>query len=62
MNADDRPPLASPSRVERGDGIVEGRDVADVRPQSSGLRLNVAQGSQMRGRALSSIFRYVRGH
>src|SRR5438034_3259258 len=34
-NADDRLPLASLSRVEGGDGIVEGRDVADVRPQSS---------------------------
>src|SRR5215469_6143314 len=34
-NADDRLPLASPGRVQGGDGIVEGRDVADVRPQSS---------------------------
>src|SRR6266699_1433161 len=34
-NADDRLPLASLGRVEGGDGIVEGRDVADVRPQSS---------------------------
>jgi hypothetical protein len=34
-NADDRLPLASLNRVEGGDGIVEGRDVADVRPQSS---------------------------
>src|SRR5215831_18113409 len=33
-NADDRLPLASPGPVEGGDGIVEGRDVADVRPQS----------------------------
>src|SRR5207248_10668771 len=33
--ADDRLPLASLSPVEGGDGIVEGRDVADVRPQSS---------------------------
>ena len=28
-------PVASLGRVEGGDGIVEGRDVADVRPQSS---------------------------
>src|SRR5438477_7325759 len=34
-NPDDRLPLASPGRVEGGDGVVEGRDVADVRPQSS---------------------------
>src|SRR2546425_11363995 len=34
-NADDRRPLVSLGRVEGGDGIVEGRDVADVRPQSS---------------------------
>ena len=34
-NADDRLPLASLSRVEGGDGIVEGRNVADVRPQPS---------------------------
>src|ERR1700746_2280965 len=34
-NADDRLPLASLGRVEGGEGIVEGRDVADVRPQSS---------------------------
>src|SRR6266568_5843200 len=34
-NADDRLPLASLGRVEGGDGIVEGRDVADVRPQPS---------------------------
>ena len=39
-NADDRLPLdplgIDPlGRVEGGDGIVEGRDVADVRPQSS---------------------------
>src|SRR5262249_52128731 len=33
-NADDRLPLASLGWVEGGDGIVEGRDVADVRPQS----------------------------
>src|SRR5499425_1841007 len=33
-NADDRLPLASLGPVEGGDGIVEGRDVADVRPQS----------------------------
>src|SRR5205823_8690284 len=35
MNADDRLSLASLGRVEGGDGIVEARDVADVRPQSS---------------------------
>src|ERR1700750_611426 len=34
-NADDRLPLASLGRVQGGDGIVEGRDVVDVRPQSS---------------------------
>src|SRR5436190_409069 len=34
-NADDRLPLDSRGRVECGDGVVEGRDVADVRPQSS---------------------------
>src|SRR5262249_33669168 len=34
-NADDRLPLASLGRVQGGDGIVESRDVADVRPQSS---------------------------
>ena len=34
-NADDRLPVASLGRVEGGDSIVEGRDVADVRPQSS---------------------------
>src|SRR5262249_3894359 len=34
-NADDRLPLTSLGRVEGGDGFVEGRDVADVRPQSS---------------------------
>src|SRR5438270_3273134 len=34
-NANDRLPRASLGRVEGGDGIVEGRDVADVRPQSS---------------------------
>src|SRR3954468_20414394 len=34
-NADDRLPLASLGRVEGRKGIVEGRDVADVRPQSS---------------------------
>src|SRR6516165_10503256 len=32
-NADDRLALDSLCRVERGDGVVEGRDVADVRPQ-----------------------------
>src|SRR5260221_11922120 len=35
MNADDRLSLASRGRVEDGDGIVESRDVADVRPQST---------------------------
>src|SRR5215475_6830071 len=34
-NADDRLPLATLGPVEGGDGVVEGRDVADVRPQSS---------------------------
>jgi hypothetical protein len=34
-NADDRLSLASLGRVEGRNGIVEGRDVADVRPQSS---------------------------
>src|SRR2546430_13678811 len=34
-NANDRLPRASLGRVEGGDGSVEGRDVADVRPQSS---------------------------
>src|SRR5947199_4721367 len=34
-NADDRLPLDPLGRVEGGDSIVEGRDVADVRPQSS---------------------------
>src|SRR5262245_29666358 len=34
-NADDRLPRAALGRVEGGDGLVEGRDVADVRPQSS---------------------------
>src|SRR5262249_7190940 len=34
-NADDRLPLASLGPVESGDRVVEGRDVADVRPQSS---------------------------
>src|SRR5690606_24944651 len=32
-NADDRLPLASPGRVEGGNGLVEGCDAADVRPQ-----------------------------
>src|SRR5262249_45152700 len=32
-NADDRLALDSLGRVERGDGVVEGRDVANVRPQ-----------------------------
>src|SRR3954452_21558480 len=34
-NADDRLPVASFGRFEGCDGIVEGRDVADVGPQSS---------------------------
>src|SRR2546423_15551779 len=34
-NADDRLPVASLGRVEGGDSIVEGRDVADIGPQSS---------------------------
>src|SRR6266513_5510595 len=34
-NADDRLPLASLGPVEGGDGVVEARDVADVRPQPS---------------------------
>src|SRR2546429_4789913 len=34
MNADDRLSLASLGRVEGGDGVVESRDLADVRPQS----------------------------
>src|SRR5262249_59496565 len=34
-NANDCLPLASLGRVQGGDGIVESRDVADVRPQSS---------------------------
>src|SRR3954471_23320109 len=34
-NADDRLPLDPLARVEGIDGIVEGRDVADVRPQPS---------------------------
>src|SRR5262249_12085854 len=33
-NADDRRPVASLGRVEGGDGLVEGRDVANVGPQS----------------------------
>src|SRR5512146_2030704 len=32
-DADDRLPADPLGRVEGGDGIVEGRDVADVRPQ-----------------------------
>ena len=31
-NADDRLPADPLGRIESGDGIVEGRDVADVRP------------------------------
>src|SRR6266571_4362570 len=34
-NVDDCFPCASLGRVEGGDGVVEGCDVADVRPQSS---------------------------
>src|SRR5204863_8053084 len=34
-NADDCLPAASLGRVEGGDSVVEGRDDADVRPQSS---------------------------
>src|SRR6202035_3225103 len=34
-NADDRLPADPLGRIESGDGIVEGCDVADVRPQSS---------------------------
>src|SRR5215813_13775659 len=34
-NADDRLPADPPGRIEGRNGIVEGRDVADVRPQSS---------------------------
>jgi hypothetical protein len=37
-NADDRLPRAPLGRVEGGDSFVEGRDVADVRPQSSVTR------------------------
>jgi len=34
-NADDRLPIDPLGRVEGSDGIVEGRDLADVRPQPS---------------------------
>src|SRR6266513_3123317 len=34
-NPNDRLPRASRGRLEGGDGVVEGCDVADVRPQSS---------------------------
>src|SRR6516164_6450930 len=34
-NADDRLPADPLGRIQSGDGVVEGRDVADVRPQSS---------------------------
>ena len=34
-NADDRLSADPPGRIEGGDGIVEGRDGADVRPQPS---------------------------
>src|SRR3954466_5138971 len=37
-NADDRLPFDPPGRVEGSDGIVERRDVADVRPQPSVTR------------------------
>src|SRR6478736_3961565 len=35
LNTDDRLPRAPLGRVEGGDGIVEGRDGTDVRPQAS---------------------------
>ena len=35
MNANDRLPRASRGRVEGRDGVIEGRDRADVRPQTS---------------------------
>ena len=38
MNADDRLSLGPLGRVEGGDGVIEGRDVADVRPHSSVTR------------------------
>ena len=34
-NADDRLPAGPLGRIEGGDGIVEGGDVTDIRPQSS---------------------------
>jgi len=34
-NADDRLPADPLGRIESGDGVIERRDVADVRPQSS---------------------------
>jgi hypothetical protein len=34
-NADDRLPVDPLGLVEGGDGVIERRDVADVRPQSS---------------------------
>src|SRR5262245_46252073 len=34
-DADDRLPLDPRGRVECGDGVVEGRDVPDVRPEAS---------------------------
>ena len=37
-DADDRLPADPLGRIEGGDGIVERRDVADVRPQSSVTR------------------------
>jgi hypothetical protein len=35
MNADDRLPCAPLGRAEDRNGVVEGRNVADIRPQSS---------------------------
>src|SRR6266516_4986222 len=37
-NADDRLPVDPLGRVEGGDGVVEGRDVADVRPHPAVTR------------------------
>ena len=34
MNADDRLSLDPLGRVEGGDSVIEGRDVADIRPHS----------------------------
>src|SRR4051794_16618413 len=41
-NADDRLPRASLGRVERGDGVGERRDVADVRPTKYGSALRIS--------------------